>query len=104
MEMIQVYECTQCEKKFVQRKWICPNCKNNELLQKNISGEGKVFSHTTIHVSSKEFSHLTPYSVALIELSEGLRVTGRVTDQVVIDDKVKCISYFDNTFVFEKFV
>ncbi|MEH7336067.1 OB-fold domain-containing protein [Neobacillus drentensis] len=102
MELIQVYECARCEKQFVQRKWICPNCKNNEFLKKNISGEGRVFSHTTIHVSTKEFSHLTPYSVALIELSEGLRVTGRVTDQVAIDDKVKCISYFDNTYVFAK--
>ncbi|MBU8878729.1 OB-fold domain-containing protein [Bacillus sp. FJAT-29790] len=102
MTEIQVYECAQCEKKFVQRKWICPNCQHTEFQLKKIKGEGKVFSHTTIHVSSNEFSHLTPYTIALIELQEGLRLTGRVTERVDIDEEVACISKQENTYVFAK--
>lgn len=100
--MVQVYECTQCEKKFAQQKWICPKCKNTEFHIKEVRGEGKVFSFTTIHVSSQEFSHLTPYSVALVDLQDGVRLTGRIMEKVEINDKVKCISNEDNTFVFEK--
>lgn len=102
MEMIEVYECAQCEKKFIHRKWLCPSCKTTEFRLKQIGGEGKVFSHTNIHVSSKEFSHLTPYTVALIQLSEGLRLTGWVTDPVEINDEVTCISMVDNKYVFTK--
>ncbi|WP_458411773.1 Zn-ribbon domain-containing OB-fold protein [Schinkia sp. CFF1] len=102
MATVQVYECTKCAKKFVQRKWICPTCKNTEFQIKEISGEGKIFSFTTIHVSSQEFSHLTPYTVALIELQEGVRLTGRITEKVEINDKVTCISNEDNTYIFGK--
>jgi uncharacterized OB-fold protein len=102
MTMIQVYECAQCKKKFVQRKWICPNCKKTEFYLKEVSGKGKIFSHTTIHVSSKEFSHLTPYTIVLVDLVEGLRLTGRITKRVGINDDVKCISYKDNMYTFTK--
>lgn len=102
MATILVHECTQCQKQFVQHKWICPNCKNTEFRQKEIGGEGKVFTHTTIHVSSKELSHLTPYTVALIELQDGMRLTGRIMEKVEIGDQVKCVSSEDNMYVFEK--
>jgi uncharacterized OB-fold protein len=102
MKMIQVYECAQCEKEFVQRKWICPNCKNTEFINKEVNGKGKIFSHTTIHVSSKEFSHEMPYTIGLIDLVEGLRLTGRITERIEINDNVKCISYKDNMYTFTK--
>lgn len=100
--MVKVYECNQCFKKFVQQKWVCPSCKNTEFRLTNTSDEGTVFSYTTIHVSSKELSHLTPYTIALIELPKGLRLTGRVMGKVNINDRVKCVSYEDNLYVFAK--
>ena len=100
--MVQVHECTQCQKQFVQHKWICPTCQNQEFQPKKISGEGKVFTHTTIHVSSKELSHLTPYTVALIELQGDVRLTGRIMEKVEIGDQVKCVSNEGNMYVFEK--
>lgn len=70
----------------------------------NISGEGKVFSLTRIHVTSEEFSHLTPYTVVLVELSNGLKVTGRIegSDKVEINDAVTCISNDENSYLFQK--
>ena len=102
MAAIQAYECDQCGEKYVQRKWICPSCKNTEFSLGELNGKGIVFSHTTIHVSSKEFSHLTPYTIALIDLEEGLRLTGRIKEQVEINDKVYCSAYEENVYTFMK--
>lgn len=102
MAAIQAYECDQCEQKFVQRKWICPNCKSTDFHLEEVTGTGKVFSHTTIHISSKEFSNLTPYTIALVDFEEGLRVTGRISEEVKINDEVRCISYEDQVYTFTK--
>lgn len=71
---IEIYECAQCNQKYVQRKWICPNCHHITFHQKKVKGEGKVFSFTKIHVSSKGFAHLTPYIIVLIDLSERIQI------------------------------
>lgn len=102
MTTINVYECSGCQQKFVQQKWICPTCKNTEFVNRVVAGEGKVYSHTTIHISSKEFAHLTPYTIALIELNDQLRVTARVQDRVKIGEEVTCISTEDNYYLFAK--
>jgi uncharacterized OB-fold protein len=102
MANVKVFECAECQKKYIQRKWICSQCKHTEFNEIEINGEGKVFSHTRIHISSSEFAHLTPYSVALIDLEDGVRVTARLKEEVKIDDKVKCIGNQDNAYVFSK--
>lgn len=102
MTNVLVHECGQCGKKFIQRKWVCPVCKHTEFHQKDINGEGKVFSFTRIHISSSEFAHLTPYTVALIDLEDGVRVTGRLKEEVEINDSVTCIANDENAYVFSK--
>ena len=102
MTSVSIYECTKCKKKYVQRKWICPTCRHTELIEKECNGKGKVFSFTRIHVSSSEFAHLTPYTVALIDLEDGVRITARIQEEVNINDHVSCISNQDNTYVFTK--
>ncbi len=102
MSNVNVHECAKCGKKFIQRKWVCPVCKHTEFHQKEISGKGNVYSFTRIHISSSEFSHLTPYTVALINLDDGVRVTARLKEEVEINDRVKCISVEENAYVFSK--
>lgn len=102
MTNIRVFECCQCERQFAQKKWVCPNCKNAEFKLTEVNGKGKVFSSTRIHVTSQEFAHLTPYTVALVELPNGMRVTGRISEPVEINDEVTCISNEENTYVFSK--
>lgn len=102
MIKIQVFVCANCNKNFIQRKWICPECNHTEFHKSEIDGEGKVYSHTTIHVSSKEFEHLTPYTVALIDLANGLRVTGQMQEQVGMNDEVVCTSDDNGRYLFVK--
>ncbi|WP_374723318.1 Zn-ribbon domain-containing OB-fold protein [Calidifontibacillus erzurumensis] len=102
METIIVHECVHCGKKFVQSKWLCPKCHHTEFEQKKISGRGKVYSFTTIHVAAKEQAHLTPYTVALVDLQDGVRITGRIKEKVNINDEVNCVANEGQLYVFQK--
>jgi hypothetical protein len=41
-------------------------------------GEGEVVTFTTIYNATDDFKRQTPYNLAIIELSEGPRLTGQV--------------------------
>jgi uncharacterized OB-fold protein len=41
---------------------------------------GKILTYTTIEIGPSEFSDQVPYSVAIIELDDGVRITSQVAD------------------------
>lgn len=102
MADIQTYICRSCGKKEIQPKRICARCHSKEFETETVKGEGNVYSYTVIHISSEEFSEITPYTIALIEIEKGLRVTGRVNTSVAIGDLVSCVSTEDQIYIFEK--
>jgi uncharacterized OB-fold protein len=46
-----------------------------------LNGSGKVLSYTIIHDGPEEFKNQVPYTLALIELDEGARITAQVVDK-----------------------
>lgn len=60
-------------------RYISPNGnKNFEKIK--LSGRGKILSFTVIHTPSDEFKLIKPYAVAIIETTEGARLTAMITD------------------------
>jgi len=74
---ISGYLCKKCGGRSI-KGLICPFCGSRELMNETAPDEGKIITCTKIHVAPPEFSSEAPYTVALIELSNGLRVMGRV--------------------------
>jgi uncharacterized OB-fold protein len=56
----------------------CGACRGRELETYRFSGKGTVFSFAEVAVAPQGFSG--PYTVALVELAEGVRVTAQLTD------------------------
>lgn len=75
---IAVLKCKSCKKLFIPPKYICPECAHDVLEEVNISGNGKVYTHTTIRVPPTAYKDSPPYDLAIIELQEDLRVTARM--------------------------
>lgn len=48
------------------------------------SGRGRVWSYATVYDAPERFEDFTPYTVAIVELDEGVRVTAMLTD---VDNK-----------------
>ncbi|HLD62365.1 MAG TPA: Zn-ribbon domain-containing OB-fold protein [Candidatus Norongarragalinales archaeon] len=73
--------CENCKQEFFPQRLICPNCRRKgNLVEKKMPGEGKVFSFTEVHSGAKGFENETPYSLAIIELANGVKVLGHIVD------------------------
>ena len=64
----------------------CPFCHRDSLEWREVSGEGAVVSHTTVHRAHHEsFDHLVPYVFAAVRLAEGPIVYARLRHADVSD-------------------
>ena len=84
-------QCGNCSHfQFYPRPY-CLECQSDDVSWVEASGKGTVYSQTTVHVQvSPDFN--PPYTVVLVELEEGPRLLGHVSegepaigDQVTID-------------------
>lgn len=62
-----------------------------------LSGEGVIYSFTTLQDTPEEFSENAPYTLALIKLDEGPIVTAQLTDlepneAIEIGDRVEMVT------------
>ena len=69
--------CQWCRKAFFYPRRSCPRCWSSEITWQASEGRGTIFSVTTVHVPFDPAFEV-PYSVALIDLDEGVRITGRL--------------------------
>jgi uncharacterized OB-fold protein len=70
--------CRNCDALVVPPKMVCPFCGGADLNRVRLSGKGSIYSYTVIHVASPRFADDVPYTVAVVELDEGPRITGRL--------------------------
>jgi uncharacterized OB-fold protein len=72
---------------------ICKNCLSKDLEWIKLSDQGHVVSYSEIHVSNSEFQSRTPYIVAIVETTDGLKMPGIIHatsfDKVQIGSKVR---------------
>ncbi|MCC6168479.1 MAG: Zn-ribbon domain-containing OB-fold protein [Caldilineaceae bacterium] len=65
-------------------------------LKHNLSGHGEVYTFSTMYNVPKGFEDQAPYTVAIIQLDEGPRVTAQLTDvnhdQVRIGMRVEMVT------------
>ncbi|MFC6890912.1 Zn-ribbon domain-containing OB-fold protein [Halorubrum trueperi] len=65
----------------------CPKCASEELEWVESSGDGEVFSYSTVRRSVKfpEFSDDVPYLVGHIDLEEGIRMFSMIVEATEAD-------------------
>ena len=73
-------ECSNCEIKIFPPRGVCTDCGKNEKEPFQFSGEGEIYSFTTVYETSAGFEDQTPYTVAIIKLEEGPFITAQLTD------------------------
>ena len=89
---LEANKCTKCSKILFPERIICPDCKSESLEKFNLSGKGRILTYTIIRTAPEGFIDLAPYAVGIIELDEGVRVMGQITDcfpeKIKIGDRV----------------
>ena len=74
----------------------CARCQGKSLEWRRSTGEGAVYSHTTVHrAPTPAFKELVPYVIALVDLDEGFRMMMNVLDcdpgRVAIGSRVRVV-------------
>lgn len=77
---LQGKKCLDCGNLSFPPRLVCRKCKSRNAENHFFKGEGTVYSYTTIYQAPDRFDHIAPYSVGLIDLEEGVRITAQFTD------------------------
>jgi uncharacterized OB-fold protein len=73
-------ECNTCGAKLFPPRDVCPECSKPAYEPYTFSGNGKVYSYSTVYQAPAGYEEFVPYTVALVELDEGPLVTAQLTD------------------------
>jgi uncharacterized OB-fold protein len=87
-------ECRTCGTAYFPPRELCPDCRRDgDVVEKEFSGEGEVVSATVVHDAVGDYDAETPYTLAVVELDEGARLTAQVVgdggDDVGTGDRVE---------------
>lgn len=72
--------CRHCETKIFPPRDVCPNCGDEAKELYTFSGNGEIYSYTTIYEAPAGYESNAPYTIALVKLEEGPIVTAQLTD------------------------
>ena len=74
--------CDGCGKILFPPRPVCPACGGDTFSADRLPETGTVATFTVIHVAPDAFAQETPYAVGVVELENGVRVTGQIVDCV----------------------
>lgn len=73
-------KCKKCNSISFPPRLVCPECGSREFVEIILKDTGKILTYTTIEVGPPEFSDQVPYTVGIIELDDGARITAQISD------------------------
>ncbi len=72
--------CQTCGHLLFPPRDTCPHCAESAQTPYVLSGQGEVFSYSTMYDAPQGYEAYVPYTVALVKLEEGPMVTAQLTD------------------------
>ena len=99
-----IRRCPTCGGMYLDDVDICPSCLEvTRTVREEISGSGKIYTFTRVHVAPEQFKSVVPYYLAIIDLDTGPRMMARLQvqegDHIRIDAPVELVSS-ESGFVF----
>ena len=86
-------KCSKCGSISFPPRLVCPECGSRSFKDYVMKDTGKILTFTTIEVGHPQFADQVPYTVGIVELDDGARITAQITDvdpsKLKIGDKVK---------------
>jgi len=79
--------CDKCQTHIFPPRDICPECEAPAKTPYTFSGNGQVYSYSTVYQAPEGYEQFAPYTVGLVQLEEGPMVTAQITD--VEPDNIK---------------
>jgi hypothetical protein len=83
--------CADCDETMIPPRPACYGCGSRSLSVEGQPRTGHVVTYTAVHTPPPAFAKEAPYTIAIVELDSGARLTGRLEadyEDVAIDDPV----------------
>jgi uncharacterized protein len=77
---LRLQRCDGCQAAVFYPRAVCPHCLDGPLSWFTAAGTGQVYSYTVAHRAFGEFAGQVPFTVALVDLDEGVRMMARIVD------------------------
>ena len=77
---LRLQRCEGCGAAVFYPRAVCPHCFGAPLTWFTARGTGQVYSYTMVHRAFGEFADQAPFTVALVDLDEGVRMMTRIVD------------------------
>ena len=77
---LEADKCKKCGYISFPPRLICPQCQNREFEETKLAEKGKVLTFTVIRVPPHQFIDQAPYAVGIVELDDGVKLTGQIVD------------------------
>jgi uncharacterized OB-fold protein len=77
--------CNACGKLTFPPKPVCPHCWSGDLRWSDVTPRGVLYSWTRVHAAPTAFKEDAPYSVAIVDLEQGVRIACRLMERADID-------------------
>jgi uncharacterized OB-fold protein len=77
---LEANKCKKCGFVSFPPRLICPQCRNREFEEAKLADKGKVLTFTVIRVPPRQFVDQAPYAVGIVELDDGVKLTGQIVD------------------------
>lgn len=80
-------QCKECGAEFFPPVYKCKDCGSIRLADKEMPRQGKIITYTQLHEPLPGFEGQIPVNLAVIQLTNGVRVLGQIVDTP--DEKVQ---------------
>jgi len=70
--------CRKCGNVFLPPRPVCTECLSTDLKWVELDKRGRLLTYTIIHVAPKQFQSMTPYTVGIVKLKDGLKLPGMI--------------------------
>ncbi|MDH7513401.1 MAG: Zn-ribbon domain-containing OB-fold protein [Clostridiales bacterium] len=77
---LEAGKCRNCGFVAFPPRAICPACKAREFETITLADAGKILTYTIIRVPPQPFVDQAPYAMGIVELDDGVRLTGQIVD------------------------
>ena len=73
-------KCQKCGKTHLPPRPLCDNCFSQQFTWVEASTKGKLLTYTVIHIAPEQFQHMAPYVVGIVQLENGAKLPGIITN------------------------
>ncbi|MGC8565329.1 MAG: Zn-ribbon domain-containing OB-fold protein [Thermoplasmata archaeon] len=76
-------KCPSCGRVYFPPRDVCPYCHRDsvgKMRKHELKPTGKIYSYTLVRQDIPDFKSIKPYIMVLVEMDDGPKITGQLTD------------------------